>query len=174
MSKSELQVSQKAQGEQEADSVFDFLYHDSRRVGSLLSQFDANGLLKGVTQSDGVKKGTRRGYKFGLGGNLPSLGGANFDLERGPAEEGASSTELSYDPFWANAREFLDAITARDMLHRELSQAGIGQIVLISGRIVLFDVATLRPAWNLPSIKAKIREGEATPPSNRKNQLKNQ
>lgn len=49
MSKKGEAASAKEQGEPAIDSVFDFLYHDSRRIGSFLSQFDESGLLTGIT-----------------------------------------------------------------------------------------------------------------------------
>lgn len=158
-----MKASEAGQGGAEIDSVYDFLYHDSRRVGSFLAQFDDSGLLTGLTQREGVTKGAKRGYKFGVGANLPIVGGGNFDIERGPGETGSESAERAYDPFWANAREFLDAASSRGMISRDITATGIGRLVLITGRLVIFDMETLQPAWALPSIRAKAMEGEQQP-----------
>ncbi len=93
MSKKGEIVSAEEQGEAAPDSVFDFLYHDSRRIASFLSQFDANGLLTGLTQGEGVAKGARRSKKFGFGAQAPLLGGGNLEFEIGPGETGAQTRE---------------------------------------------------------------------------------
>lgn len=43
--------SEPAQGQPATASVYDFLYHDARRVGSFLAQFDENGLLQSLKRS---------------------------------------------------------------------------------------------------------------------------
>lgn len=130
-----------AQGAQEADSVFDFLYHDSARIGSFLSQFDASGLLTGIRHTDAVTKGSKRGYSFGVGGEVPLLGGGNISFERQPGESGSDAMERSYDPLWANAREFLDALDARGLIKTFVSLASLGEFVLSKGRLWLIDTA---------------------------------
>jgi hypothetical protein len=55
---------------QSTDSVYDFLYHDARRVASLLAQFDPSGHLTGIKQTESAESGS--GMKFGAsaGGNV--------------------------------------------------------------------------------------------------------
>lgn len=120
MSKNEVTASAAAQDEAEPDSVYDFLYHDSRRIASFLSQFDENGLLTGLTQGDSVSKGAKRSKKIGLGGDVALLGGGKVEFEVGPGEVGSQTLERVYDPFWTNARLFLDVLTERN-LHRVLA-----------------------------------------------------
>lgn len=60
MSKNDVTASQEEQGEAGPDSVFDFLYHDSRRIGSFLSQFDNNGLLTAINQGESASRNARR------------------------------------------------------------------------------------------------------------------
>lgn len=66
-------ASQEEQGEAGPDSVFDFLYHDSRRIGSFLSQFDNNGLLTAINQGESASRNARRGWSVELGGEVPLL-----------------------------------------------------------------------------------------------------
>ena len=147
------------QGEAESASVFDFLYHDHRRIASFLSQFDDNGLLTGLTQSEGVTKGSKRSKKFGLGGEIALFGGANAEFEVGPGEAGSESLERVYDPYWANARQFLDVLEERNMIVRDLEQASIGQIVLASGYVSIQDLGMMKEAWKLPTIQKKMMGG---------------
>lgn len=158
MSKKGEIVSAEGQDEPESASVFDFLYHDSRRVASYLSQFDNSGLLTGVTQSENSAKGTKRGKRLGLGGNTP-LGGGSIELELGPGETGSEGMVRVYDPFWANAMQFLDVLEVRGMLQRDLSKADIGQFVLVKGWLSVLDLAMFKDAWKLPSVQKKVKEG---------------
>ncbi|WP_239807169.1 DUF6414 family protein [Croceicoccus hydrothermalis] len=149
-------ASAEAQEEAEIASVFDFLYHDSRRIASYLSQFDSSGLLNEVTQSEGVAKGSKRGKRFGIGGNTP-LGGGNVELEIGPGESGSESMTRVYDPYWANALQFLDVLDERNMIQRNVDKAHIGQFVLTKGYLSIQDLAMMREAWKAPSIQRKIK-----------------
>ncbi|WP_264593151.1 hypothetical protein [Sphingobium sp. B1D7B] len=161
MSRKEKIVSSEEQGGVEPDSVFDFLYHDSRRIASFLSQFDDNGLLTGLTQGDTVSKGAKRSKRVGLGGDVALLGGGKLEFEVGPGEVGTQTLERVYDPFWANARFFLDVLVERNMIQRGLATAEIGQFVLVKGWLTVLDLAMFKEAWKLPSLQRKIREGAA-------------
>jgi hypothetical protein len=147
------QVSEKEQGEQERDSVFDFLYHDARRVGSFLAQFDDAGHLQQITQSESRTKGLKRGWKFALGGGMGEFGSGEASVERGPGEGGSEASERVYDPLWANARTLLDYLFERNMIQRDIWEARLGQFVLVEGRLVILDVAMLKGAWDKPAIR---------------------
>jgi hypothetical protein len=161
MSKSAGKVLKKEPEEAEPDSVFDFLYHDNRRIASFLSQFDNNGLLTGLTQGEGVTKGAKRSKRFGIGANAPVLGGGNVDFEIGPGETGTETLERVYDPYWANARQFLDVLAERSLLQRDINAASIGQFILITGFLSIQDLSALKEAWKLPSIQRTIKSGVA-------------
>ena len=159
MSKKDETASAEEQGDQNTDSVFDFLYHDHRRIASFLSQFDANGLLTGLTQSEGVTKGSKRSKRVGIGGELALLGGGNVEFEMGPGESGSETLERVYDPYWTNARQFLDVLQERSMVERNLRNASIGQIVLATGYLSIQDLGMMKEAWNAPAIKSTIMAG---------------
>ncbi|OXE35547.1 MAG: hypothetical protein CGW95_13135 [Phenylobacterium zucineum] len=159
-------VSLGEQGEAEHDSVFDFLYHDSRRVGSFLSQFDANGLLTGLTQGEGVTKGAKRSKKFGVGAQAPILGGGNLEFEIGPGEAGSHSMERAYDPFWTNALTLLDFLTERKLIQTEISEAALGQFVLVRGRLMMLDLTMFKDAWVLSAVQQAVRAGDNTQAAN--------
>lgn len=161
MSKSELTASKEGQDEAGHDSVFDFLYHDSRRIASFLSQFDVNGHLTILTQGESVTKGSKRSKKFAIGADAPFIPGGKLEFEIGPSESGAASLERVYDPFWANARQFLDVLTERDMIQRDISAARIGQFVLATGCRSIQDLAMFKEAWKTPSIQRQLK-GAAT------------
>jgi hypothetical protein len=159
MSSSENEVSGEEQGAQANVSVYDFLYHDVRRIGSFLAQFDEAGHLQKITQSEGIVRSQSRGFRIAAGGNIPLVGSANLDVSRTPASGGSEASERIYDPLWANARTFLDYLAERDMLHRELSAARIGQFVLVSGELAILDLPMLRQLWELPIVRATVLSG---------------
>lgn len=157
MSKNVVKASPEGQGKPDTDSVFDFLYHDSRRIGSFLSQFDNNGLLTGLSRGESAAKGSKRGWKVGVGADVPILGGAKLDVEREPGETGSETLERSYDPFWANALTFLDVLDERGMIARDLDSASFGQIVMVKGGLSILDLAMFKDAWRLKAIQAAMR-----------------
>ena len=180
MSTKEVTVSEEGQGEVENASVYDILYHDDVRIASFLSQFDNNGLLTGLTAGDSVVKGQKRGKKFGLGGSSP-VGGGNLSFELGPGEAGSESLQRVYDPYWANALQFLDVLHARNLIQREVNQARIGQFILATGSLILSDLNTLKALWELPSIRKSMinaaveaakNEEEEQEPQNRQERRK--
>lgn len=158
MSKKDVIASPEEQDEAVPDSVFDFLYHDSRRIASFLSQFDDNGNLTELTQSDSVTKSAKRGKKIGIGGDVPLIGGAKVDFELSPGESGSEVLQRVYDPFWTNARLFLDMLAQNNMIQRTLADANIGQFVLVRGYLSIQDLGMFKEAWKAPSIQRKMKE----------------
>jgi hypothetical protein len=167
MSKRDEKASSAERDEQNTDSVFDFLYHDIRRVGSFLAQFDNFGHLQSVTASEGVSKGGTRGYSLKLAGAVPVPGaieGAEGSLTfaREPGQNGSESFERTYDPLWTNARTFLDYISEQSLLNRDLKNARIGQFVLATGKANILDLEMIKRMWDLPPIQALVKAGAET------------
>lgn len=163
MSKKGGVASEKEQGEPAIDSVFDFLYHDSRRIGSFLSQFDESGLLTGIKQGEAVTRGAKRGWKVAAGAEVPLIGGGNVGLERSPGETGSETMERSYDPFWTNARFFLDTIDQRGLIHDNLENAAYGQFVKVTGYLTVIDLVMFKEAWKLSAVQKIVRKGLPKP-----------
>lgn len=159
MSSSENEASDEELDAQANASVYDFLYHDVRRVGSFLAQFDVAGHLQQITQTEGVIKSQSRGFRIAAGGAVPLLGSANLDVSRTPASGGSEASERIYDPLWANARTLLDYLDARGMIGRDLSDARIGEFVLVSGELAILDLPMLRQLWELPIVRATVQSG---------------
>lgn len=173
MSKSVERVSEKAPAEPQSDSVYDFFYCDTQRLGSFLAQFDDAGHLQEVIQRESVTKGARRGFKLNLGGGATVMGTGGtgtVGIERGPGDEGGESSERVYSPLWVNALTFLDYLESKNLLKRTIEDANVGNFVLFSGEMVLVDLSMLKQAWDNPTIKASIKDGMGgaqTPPANR-------
>jgi hypothetical protein len=132
MSRSVEKASEGEPEESQNDSVFDFLYCDSSRIGSFLAQFDDSGHLKEVRQRETASKGRKRGFEVSVGGGamLAGTGGSgSLGIKRAPSEEGSEGSERVYDPLWANVLTFLDSLAINDLLADDISKAGIGQFI---------------------------------------------
>ncbi len=141
----------------ENDSVFDFLYYDYTRISSFLAQFES-GHVTQVVKSESALRGSKDAVKTTVGGSFKIANGALDDT----SEISKSSTHQfskTYDPRWENALAFLDYLEQKGLLIRDISNARIGQIVLISGQLSIFDLTILQKLWTLPSIKKIVSLG---------------
>jgi hypothetical protein len=111
------------------DSVFDFLYCDTPRIASFLAQFDNSGSLTGIVRSEHAHRGTQKAFKKEASGTLLAISGGVSHEKDTTAEYGQESQRM-YDPAWANARAFLDLLSERSLINRDVPSAGIGQFVL--------------------------------------------
>jgi hypothetical protein len=159
MSERELTASEEAQDDQPNDSVYDFLYHDVRRVGSFLAQFDEAGHLQQVTQSESATRGQSRGFRFAAGGEVAQVGSGHIDVSRTPLSGASEGSERVYDPLWTNARALLDYLQEREMVQRNLAEVRIGQFVLVSGTLAVLDLPMLQQLWEVPIVQATIKSG---------------
>lgn len=136
-------------------SVLDFLYHDSRRIGSFLAQFEGDGHLQQLTRT---KDGTRGKKDTSKSEGKGNLGFASGKLESS-GETSLSMTEgyaRVFDPYWANARAFLDHLSENGMLNREWKSSEVGQFVLVKGHLSILDLGMMKEAWKIESIRKKI------------------
>jgi hypothetical protein len=169
MSKSDETVSGAEQDEQSTDSVLDFLYHDVRRVGSFLAQFDYFGHLQQITATDSASKGAKRGYSLKIGGTVPvpgSVDGAEGSLTfgRDPSVAGSESQARVYDPLWTNALALLDYLDERTLIQRDIANARIGQFVLVTGGLTFLDLRLLNEILEVPQLKTALIRGIAKIP----------
>jgi hypothetical protein len=147
---SDEKASEKGQGEQKRDSVYDFLYYDKQRVGAFLAQFDDSGHLQQIKASEHASKVTRRGFKVNLSGDATVLGTGGqggLGFERGPHQEGSEASERVYDPLWTNALTFLDYLDAADLICRDITKGRLGQFVLVSGSLIVLNAGLLSSLW---------------------------
>jgi hypothetical protein len=165
MSKNVEKASEEERAAPESTSVFDFIYHDARRIASFLSQFDDNGHLTSIKQTESVSLGVTRGKSFGINGSLPALGGAGVQVQVGPGETGREGLERAYDPIWANALELLDVLDANNMIQRDLHSARIGQFVLSRGSLAFTDLNLFQSMWKIPVFQKIIVDGIVGSPS---------
>jgi hypothetical protein len=144
--------------DQGTDSVYDFLYHDARRVGSFLAQFDYFGHLQQVTSSETASKGTKRGYSLKVAGSalvpgVPEGAEGSVTFGRDPSQIGSEAQERVYDPLWTNARALLDYLDERHLIQRDLTTARLGQFVIASGELSILNMEMLPKIWEIAGIR---------------------
>lgn len=122
--------------------VYDFLYCDTRRVGSLLAQFNPAGYLTGQRKTVSSGNATERDGSIGI--DLKIIKG-NFG--GGTSSEQGRESEEIYDPFWTGAITLLDHLEKRNLLKRDMHEATVGQLVLVSGHLLLLDLRVLEAVW---------------------------
>ncbi len=136
-------VSDEERVEPKLDSVYDFIYVDSRRIGLFLSQFDDSGLLQQIEQSEAVTEGTDNTGDRSVGLNVGVLRG-QLGGGRKTTEGRNESSKQVYDPQWTNVLTFLDFLQDRDLLQRDIKEARIGQIGLFRGSLTIVNAAILK------------------------------
>lgn len=144
-------------------SVFDFLYHDARRVGSFLAQFEMYGVPAQVRATESAGRTATTRLSGQAGANLLTAVKANAALDLAVADDERDAAERTYDPLWTNARALLDYLFERDLIRRDLWDARVGQFVLASGSLIVLDVAMLKAAWDKPSVKKLVTQGAQVP-----------
>lgn len=144
--------SEEASARPESDSVFDFLYYDAPRIASFLSQFDPQGHLTQVTSTERAHRSQKSNVSDSASGSLAVLKGTVSSSTDTSSEYGEQNNR-SYDPRWANALAFLDYLYQRGLLQKDIETSGIGEIILLSGDLAVFDLGMLRQMWGLPTIK---------------------
>lgn len=139
-------------------SVLDFLYHDSRRVGSFLSQFDP-GFLQSLTRTAEASKVDTERVGRGVAVGAPSVLGGNRASGEDVAVGTRNTLQQIYDPYWANARALLNYLEQHGLLQRDLQTSALGQFVLAKGYLTVLDLAMWQKAWGLPTVQQAARAG---------------
>lgn len=155
MPRSTSKESELAEGTLSVLSVLDFLYHDSRRIGSFLAQFEGDGHLQQMTRNKDGSRSKREISGKEFRGNVGIAAGKL----QGSAETTVNMLEgysQVFDPYWSNARAFLDYLSDHNMLKRDIENARIGQFVLVTGSLIVADMGMLQSLWSLPTIKQVI------------------
>jgi hypothetical protein len=134
--------SHKAQPRQASRSVYDFFYQDARRVGSLLAQFHPEGLLQSIRRTDSVTVEDSSGEAKEAGGTAGIVKG-KMAFADASSQSSVNSSERAYDPLWQNAIALLTFLQNQAYLQRTLEEARIGQTILISGELEVFDMGLL-------------------------------
>lgn len=148
-----------AQDEQGTDSVYDFLFHDGRRIASILAQLDPSGHLTQVSKSTAAKRGKDEISTIDAKAGIPGVAQIKNDNSTKITHSREDEVLRVYDPTWSNARELLDLLSLRGLIERDLTKAHLGQIVLCSGGLSFLDLKMVQSSWGMKSVQALIRAG---------------
>ena len=148
-------------GNPKSRSVYDFFYHDARRVASFLAQFVEHGVPGAIKTSSGADESSAARKSGGGGGSLFGFAQAQAAVEKVVTGIQRDSTERQYDPFWSNVVKFLEYIDDQKILNRNVLTSRLGQLVLVSGPLVLIDPVILKDLYNEPFFKQQIRSSQA-------------
>jgi hypothetical protein len=151
--------------------VLDFLYHDARRVGSVLAQLDEAGLLTSVKRSESKSATNKVSGQTALEGKIPLVGSASGNASLGREASKTGQLERTFDPLWQNARSFVEYAQG---ITKDLSEASIGQIVSISGSITIIDFNFLKDFMANKSIMDSLLEDKTSPEGNRQERRSHQ
>jgi hypothetical protein len=127
-----------AQELDESGSVFDFIYVDHRRIDLYLAQFSEFGSLTKLVRSVRASDAAQLGVSAYI---------ARGETKR--AQE--TGIEKHYDPQWIAPLSFLDEIQARGMLKPRITDARIGDLVILSGTLNMVDMRAFQKAFDTMS-----------------------
>ena len=153
----------------ERSSVYDFLYHDPRRIASFLSQFTQYGQPQSLSHS--ASTGESTSTKNVVTGKAIILAGSG---ETAASESASDALTTTYDPLWQNALALLDYLHQRELIQRDVAQARIGQFVLVQGQLDVVDLGTLGRAWNEGPFKKLALAAAGVAPGKRKGQQRDE
>lgn len=116
-------------------SVFDILYADVRRISSLLSQFNDEGILTEITRS--AEATTTSSVELSV-----------KIVKGGSGDNAREATSTKVDPGWLIPLLFLDA--ADDAIRRDIAEASLGSLVMATGKLFVTDLSILQQLWKSP------------------------
>jgi hypothetical protein len=152
MSKSRSRKSEAAEGGSTDRFVLDFLYNDSRRIGSFLAQFEP-GHLQRYTQTREAERARQDTSERSGKGKIPGLAEGEVSAAQQVVASAAEAYERVFDPYWSNPRAFLDHLSEHNLIRRDIEEASIGQFVLVKGALIIADLQMLHPLWGMPAIQ---------------------
>lgn len=135
------------------------MYYDKKRVASFLSQFNNFGHLKELTEGESASRTKSESTSGGVSGGIPAVISGDASHDAGTGASYSNDTNRIYDPTWTNALSFLDYLSEKQLLNRDISNASIGQFVLHSGALNILDLSLIEKTWGLPTFQKTMRSG---------------
>lgn len=170
MSTKQRMKSAKAADGQKDNLVFDFLYFDTERIASFLAQLNDFGQLQSISNNENIKKNTSSTMfisgKAGVG-----VVAAGLESNRTNGSEQNKNLNTVYDARWLNALNFLDIAEQKELINKDIKTSGIGQLVLFSGNVFIYDSSI--PSEIMKNEKIKQYMLRDAPGSNRREKGKN-
>lgn len=123
---------------QPIEFLFDFIYLNRPKLASYSAQLFDDGVLTSLKNTKQIQES--KGAKFA--GNAVV---AKADIHG--QESNQESSEWLYDSSWSVPLNVIDRLDEEGFILRNLSQAAIGQMVLVQGKVQVLDVRMLKRMW---------------------------
>ena len=138
-------------GQGNQDSVFDFVYIDTKRIALYLTQLSEFGHLTSLVRS--VQEGDQSKLSVG-----PRVLRSEVD------ESQQTSLQKHYDTQWVAPLSLLEELQHRDMIKHIFEDVQLGDIFILPGELSLIDVGMFARVWD---VVAAHQEPASTPRGNR-------
>jgi hypothetical protein len=138
------QRSDEVSDQPESDSIYDFLYHDARRIASFLSQFEKDGHLTNTVLTRGIAEASNESFANTGGVGLHTLLTLSASGTENTGRTDSEQAAKTYDPLWLNSLALLDYLEARSLINRKVHGSKLGQFALITGKLIVVDIAMIR------------------------------
>ncbi|HDX5738004.1 TPA: hypothetical protein ROS75_002150 [Yersinia enterocolitica] len=155
------------QGSRTTASLFDYLYIDKDRVSALTAQLFSTGVITSVKQSSSESDSNKKDVKF----KVPIISGG---LSAGEAV--SRTQERMFDSSWSLPLNLLDKLSETGRIKRNLDEAKLGDLVLVSGMMKVFDahmVHQFMPTFKKLKLSEIKNEKSATKKNSMKEEVKN-
>ncbi|MGZ8907883.1 MAG: DUF6414 family protein [Methylobacter sp.] len=137
-----------AQEQPSIDSIYDFIYLDTKRLTSFLAQLDDDGVLLSIKKTKHIEEEQK---------NLGSLG---LTGTRATTEDNTTLSKQSEKHYDSSIVAMYDVINRLDELgfiKKSISATAMGQLLLCSGTITFHDIRMMRDLWD-PIMKHVINQ----------------
>lgn len=137
-----------AQEQPSIDSIYDFIYLDTKRLTSFLAQLNDDGVLLSIKKTNHIKEEQK---------NLGSIG---LTATRATTEDNTTLGKQSEKHYDSSIVAMYDVITRLDELgfiKKSISASAMGQLLLCSGTITFHDIRMMRDLWD-PIMKMSFNQ----------------
>lgn len=125
-----------AQGLESRDSVFDFVYVDSKRITLYLTQMSGFGSLTSLVHSSQESDQSKQ-----------TIGPRVLQAEA--VESQQTTTQKHYDTQWVAPLSLLEELQHRDMIKHTFEDVRLGDIFILPGELSLIDIGMFARVWGV-------------------------
>lgn len=128
-----------AQEQPSIDSIYDFIYLDTKRLTSFLAQLDDDGVLMSIKRTRHIEEEQK---------NLGSLGltGTRATTEDNTTQ--GKQSEKHYDSSIVAMYDVINRLDELGFIKKSISATAMGQLLLCSGTITFHDIRMMRDLWD--------------------------
>ena len=134
----------------DAVSVYDFLFHDARRVGSFLAQLNSAGQPQSYKRTSGTTETAIDSSVNKSGFNLGAAAGGREATGSTQASH-TINEDTTFDPLWVNALNLLEHLEQQGLINRDVKTAPIGSVVLATGAVRILNMKLIEPLFSDPN-----------------------